>query len=332
MGSKLKQNLSNLYYQRRNVLSKTPGRITALVENGADVPIWERMLMGACPQRRFDVRPYQHGMNKTESKPLIIQAIMEKGGDEYIGCVDSDQDRFLESKKYPDGLFYPKHKLFQTYGYSIESLLCLPTTLEQVYTTATSFQCGFKFDVFFKQVSEAIYPLAMTDLYLRQEGSREVFNVDDWEHVFPGTKVIRQALAGEPKQDIIASLAANANKYLHRLERLPLYDNAKYNSFLQQFHRSFPYVTNDNCVLFIYGHALFAFVAELIEELRNLELNAEIQSVYRNTQMEQHVKDRRVEELKNLQLDIPTVLKTNYEFIHNGCLLYQMIRQDLTNL
>ena len=101
MGSKLRQNLSNLYYQHRNTLTESPDRITALVENGADMAIWERMLELSCQQKRFDVHLYQHGMNKTESKPIIIATILDRGGADKIGCVDSDFDRSLKHQKYP---------------------------------------------------------------------------------------------------------------------------------------------------------------------------------------------------------------------------------------
>ncbi len=332
MGSKLRQNLSNLYYQRRNTLTASPDRITALVENGADVAIWERILESSCPQKRFDVHPYQHGMNKTESKPLIIATISDRGGPGYIGCVDCDLDRFLEEQKYPSGLFFPAHFLFHTYGYSIESLLCFPATLRHIYTSATSIQTSFDFEKFFLLLSKTIFPLFLADLYLRSAGSNRVFNVDSWAYVFPGSKVIRQSLAGKQGTDIIAAVQSGVDKYLKQLRSAPSYHTGECAEFSQRFQDSFPYVTTDNCVSFIYGHALFNFVTALLEELRDIDIADERQAIYADNQMAPHVKNQRIEELQNLQLDIPTLLKSNFEFMDGDCLLYQMIKQDLQKL
>ena len=332
MGSKLKQNLSNLYYQRRNTLTATPNRVTVLVENGADVAVWERMLEASCLQKQFDVHPYQHGMNKTESKPLIISTITEKGGSRYIGCVDSDYDKFLEGKKYPKGLFYPAHYLFQTHGYSIESLFCFPATLRHVYTTATSFQSTFDFEKFFTLLSQTVYPLFMADLYLRSVDSKTVLNVDSWKYVFPGRKAIRQALEGKQGVDIIVATKSGVNKYLTKLRSASSYQTNDYDEFVNRFKRSFPYVDADNCTSFIYGHALFDFIVALLEELKSIDLADEKQMINGDMHMLPQVKNQKIKELENLQYDIPTLLKSNFGFMTLDCLIFQMIRADLQNL
>lgn len=110
MGSKLRDNLSNRYYQRRNLLNARPNLVKALVEDGSDISIWERMLKKACPWKFFDVKPYQGGSNRTKSKQLVIRTIMEKGGPLYIGCVDADLDKFLEIEKFQQvGGFFIHH-------------------------------------------------------------------------------------------------------------------------------------------------------------------------------------------------------------------------------
>lgn len=330
MGSKLKENLSNKYYQRRNLLSARPNLVKVLVEDSTDISLWGRVLKYACPNKQFDVKPYQEGMNRAQSKQVIKNTIIEKGGSSYIGCVDSDQDRFLEAVRYPQtGLFYPAHYLFQTYAYSVENLFCLPSTLGDAYTTATSFKSGFDFVEFFKMVSQQIYPLIIVDLFLRSVGSRDVFNVDDWGHVFPGEKVVKQTMSGKTKVDIVQSIERNVSKYIKSLIVVKSYDETACRDFERHLLVDFPYFTKENCILFVYGHEVFNFVMTIFEEQRKNDIDIERQAIYADAGMKQHVKDERVGAMVNRQLDIKTVLRSNFDFMNNGCQMYQFIESDL---
>lgn len=330
MGSKLKENLSNKYYQRRNLLTARPNLMKVLVEDGMDISIWERILKSACPDKQFDVMPYQEGMNKAQSKHLVIKAIAEKGGSSYIGCVDSDLDKFLERVNYPQGgLFYPAHYLFHTYVYSVENLFCLPSTLGDVYTTATSFKSGLDFVEFFKMVSQRIYPLVVMDLYLRSVGSKDVFNVNDWSHIFPGEKVVKQTMSGNAKSDIVTAIESNVSKYIKALGQADAFNVEGCKAFERQLSADFPYMNAENCILFVYGHAVFEFVKTIFEEQRKIDKAAEQQEIYGNRNMEQRVKDERVRAMENRQLDVNTALRSNFAFMQRGFSMYNSIVADL---
>lgn len=331
MGSKLRDNLSNRYYQRRNLLNARPNLVKALVEDGSDISIWERMLKKACPWKIFDVKPYQGGSNRTKSKQLVIGTIMEKGGPLYIGCVDADLDKFLEIEKFQQvgGFFYPSHYLFHTYVYSVENLFCLPSTLGDAYTTATSFKGGLDFEELFKLISQTIYPLVITDLYLRHVGSPDVFNVDNWTYIFPGEKIVKQTFSGKAKNDIVESIAKNVNKYLKGLMQLPAYDEGKCKAYEEELLEKYPYMTQDNSVLFVYGHGVFEFVKTLMEEQKQYDFNNEKQEIFTAKDMEQPVKNQRIEELTNRQNEIKTVLRSNFGFMTNGCQAYHLISSDI---
>lgn len=331
MGSKLRENLSNRYYQRRNLLNARPNLVKALVEDGSDISIWERMLKKACPQKQFDIKPYQGGENRTKSKQLVIRTILENGGPLYVGCVDSDLDKFLEIEKYQlqGGLFYPSHYLFHTYVYSVENLFCMPSTLGDAYTTATSFKGGLDFEELFRLVSQKIYPLVITDLYLRHVGSSEVFNVDKWGQIFPGEKNVKQTFSGKAKNDIVESVSNNVNKYLKGLRQLPAFDEGKCQAYEKELLAMYPYMRQDNCVLFVYGHGVFDFVMSLMEEQKQYDFNTEKQEIFEAKGMEQPIKNQRIEELTNCQYDIKTVLRSNFSFMSNGCQAYQLIDSDI---
>ena len=331
MGSKLRDNLSNRYYQRRNLLNARPNLVKALVEDGSDISIWERMLKKACPQKQFDVKPYQAGENRTKSKQLVIKTIIENGGPLYVGCVDSDLDKLLETERYGQqgGLFYPSHYLFHTYVYSVENLFCLPSTLGDAYTTATSFKGGLDFEELFKLISQTVYPLMITDLYLRHAGSPDVFNVENWGHIFPGEKNVKQTLSGKAKNDIVESIANNVNKYLRGLRQLPAFDEGMCRAYEKELLDKYPFMSQDNCMLFVYGHGVFDFVMTLMEEQKQYDFNTEKQEIFTAKDMEQPVKNQRIEELTNRQNDIKTVLRSNFDFMTNGCQAYYFIKLDI---
>ena len=330
MGSKLKDNLSNKYYKRRNLLNARPDLVKALVEDSSDISIWERMLKAACPNKQFDVKPYQEGTNRAQSKQLVIQTIKEKGGSLYIGCVDSDQDKFLESVRYPNaGLFYPSHYLFHTYVYSVENLFCEPSTLDDAYTTATSFKSEIDFVELFTMVSQRIYPLVVTDLYLRSVDSKQVFNVDNWAYIFPGERVIKQTLSGKAKSDIVQSVENNVKKYLKSLQQVSAFNEVACRDYSQKLMAEYPYMTADNCILFVYGHEVFNFVKALFEEQRKADVDRERQAIFVAQGVSQQEKTEKVAAMNNRQYDIMTVLRANFSFMANVFFAYTKIAHDL---
>lgn len=333
MSSTLKQNLSNTFYQRRNALTSNLGRITALVEDEQDVPFWSRMLHHVCPQKDFNVMPYQQGKNKTSGKNKVVETILSNGGPLYIGCVDSDLDLLLNKKRYPQGsIFFPTNMLFQTYCYSIENLYCLPESLNDIYTTLSSFQCRFNFVEFLKNISLVIYPLFMTDLYLRSMSDSLGFKVDDWSHVFPGDSKIKKALSAEKSEEIITLTEHGVNKYLNVLKGKSAYVDADYLVFKQDFENTHPFVQQDNCILFIYGHGLFDFIKSIVGSLQHIELQDAINTLHQDKSMDSQVKVHQESKLRKLQRDVETVLYGNYEFIHIPNWAYSQMEADLKNL
>lgn len=329
MGSSLKDNLANRYYQRRNLLNSRPNLIKALVENSSDIAIWKHILEKACPSKDFDVVPYQMGDNRAESKQLVIKTIKEKGGPLYIGCVDADQDKALEQVKYPnEGLFYPANYLFHTYVYSVEDLLCMPETLSDVYVSATSFLGRFDYVKFFKLLSNTIYPLVITDLYIRFK-KKKGLKVDDWSHVFPGDDLIKKNILETSKIDLIEATERNVSKYLKSLQQCDSYNSTEFTEYQTNLEKSLPEMNADNCVLFVYGHELFRFVESLMDIQRNVEIDDKKYIIYQDKAMDQNVKAQKIAELKNLQFDIRTVLRTNFKFIYNENPIYQKIKTDI---
>ena len=333
MKTTLKQNLSNAFYLNRNVLTAKPNRVSVIVEDYEDVAFWAHVLQSIRPDKQFDIRPYQEGGNHSQSKQLIVKTIRDKGGSVYIGCVDSDQDKILEGNRYPGtGLFFPANYLFHTYSYSIESLYCMPSTLNLAYTTISSFQCDFDFDGFFRALSQTVFELFVTDLYLRSKGSRTVFNVDDWKNVFPGGGKIKKALKNGEVSSILEDLKKGINKYLKKLTKSSDYSSKECSVFEERMIADNSYITKENCCLFIYGHGFLDFVVNLIGELQQKDLNDAVNSIRSDSSMQPKVRVEKENHLKNLQKDISTILHANYEFMHSGIGLYERIVADLQKI
>jgi hypothetical protein len=330
MNSGLIDNVNNTFYTQRNVLTGREGEVTALVEDYADTSLWFSILKSARPDKSFRMSVYQEGSNRTQSKPLIVDEIQSKGGELYIGCVDSDQSYLL--RQYGNNLgvaLENNNYLFHTYAYSRENLHCMPSTLLQVVVDATSLQTTFDFQAFFAGLSNSIYPVFLLDLFLRSKQSKTVLNVDKWKNIFPGEKAIKASFRNGTPNTLIAEVAKKTKTFEKQLQRAPEYNVGELSAFEQQMLTANGYVNKDNCCLFIYGHEFFDFVSILVSVICDLEVDAEQNRINASQLMAPDVKAERLGHIRNIQRDPKVVLGMNSGFILQGGQLYQNINADL---
>lgn len=332
MNTTLVQNVNNTFYKQRNALTGRDGEITVLVEDYADEYLWMVILKASCPGKNFRFTPYQEGENLSQSKNLIAKEIKEKGGDSYIGCLDADQSYLLRHHGNTLGKDLEETSyLFHTYAYSRENLLCMPSTLTQVFTAATSLQTIFSFDSFFKDLSNVIYPLFILDLYMRSINGR-VFNVDKWKQILPGEKAIKAAFRQNNTASIVADVQKKVNNALKPLKNSTGYQANDHAQFERELIAANTYVNQDNCCLFVYGHELIEFVTVLMQELGKKELEDEIARLNAQTTMKPQVKQEKISHLKKEQKDFKTVICSNTGFVQQQSPLFQLIQTDLSVL
>lgn len=329
----LTENVNNNFYEQRNVLTGRTGEVTVLVEDYADEYLWLVVLQSAYPGRLFRVTPYQVGENLSQSKPLIMKEIQQKGGKLYIGCIDSDQSYLLRQHGNAFGAALEQTTyLFHTYAYSRENLLCMPSTLAQVMTAATSLQTTFPFDLFFKDVSNAIYEVFILDLFMRSKGSRTVIGVGKWSYIFPSEKAIKKNLKAGKPGDIISDISKKVKPFERQLTNAPDYNAKERATFEQSLLSANEYVNKDNCCLFVYGHEMMPFVSAVLSSLVEDEVTKEKSRINAVTKMTPEVKAEKIRHIDNQQHDINTVINTNAGFVIQNSVIYQLIKADLAVL
>lgn len=332
MNTTLTQNVNNTFYKQRNALTGRDGEIAVLVEDYADEYLWMVILKTSCPSKTFRFTPYQEGANLSQSKNLIAKEISEKGGDSYIGCLDADQSYLL--RHHGNALGHDMEQtryLFHTYAYSRENLLCMPSTLAQVFTAATSLQTMFSFDSFFKTLSNIFYPLFILDLYMRSISGR-VFNVDKWKHILPGEKAIKAAFRQNTTVSLVADVQKKVNNAFKALKNSTDYHANDHAQFERELIAANTYVNKDNCCLFVYGHELIEFVMVFMQELGKKELDDEIARLNSQTTMKPQVKQEKISHLKKEQKEFKTVICSNTGFVQQQSPLFRLIQTDISSV
>ena len=309
------------------------GEITVLVEDYADIYLWSVVLKKVCPNRNFRLTPFQEGDNLSQSKNLIAREIKSKGGNLYIGCVDSDQSYLL--RQYGNQLgedIEQTRFLFHTYAYSMENLLCMPSTLSQVVTASTSLQTKFSFDDFFKVLSNTIYPLFLLDLFLRSKHSRTVLIVDRWKNIYPGEKHIRKSVKDNKPADLINDCAKKVKTFEKKLLGATEYNAVELKFFEQTLLANNDYLNKDNCCLFVYGHELMAFVCDLLTAVADDVVDSEKARISSQTKMNKDVKKDKLNHLDHLKNEIASVISTNMGFVLQDSSIFNKIKTDLSVL
>ena len=160
----LESGFNPIYSENAAVLTGNPNRVTVEVEDTIDKDFWSDLLGGLCPEKEFHFDPYHtilQGDGKSErtgkGKAQIIKASADFNA-WHIGCVDSDYDWILSDYSHEGKIIVSNKYLLQTYVYSIENLMCLPSTLEGCCYAATEEFSGFDFVDYLCRLSKAVCP------------------------------------------------------------------------------------------------------------------------------------------------------------------------------
>ena len=247
------------YSENASILTGNPDRVTVEVEDNIDEAFWKDLLKELCPQKDFHFDPYHTILNVDGSKKVITgKARIIVGAKDFnnwhIGCVDSDYD-WLLSDYTDDGKAINSNKyLLQTYAYSIENLMCLPTTLTDFCREVTEEDAEFDFVDYVSKLSRIIYPLLVWSVYLYSKGNHD-FTPTAW----------RQIMVSEMK-DEQQSLAIIEHRGKAKLDEL----NEKYASEISDKEALVKklseekMMTMENSHLFVRGHELFDLLANVV--------------------------------------------------------------------
>lgn len=329
----LQENVNNRFFQQRNALTGRVGEITALVEDYADTYLWATILHAARPDRSFRLTPYQEGGNLTQGKKLIVEKISNKGGEAYIGCIDSDQSYLL--RNYGDEVgeqLVNCPYLFHTYAYSIENLQCTPPLLDEVVLACTSLHSQLPLEAFFRAVSNTIYEVFVLDLFLRSKGSKTVLGNEKWKYVYPGGSSIRKNVKAGALDLLRDEMEKKVKPFVKQLKGASEYDASEVAAFERQLLADNAYLNKDNCCLFVYGHEQMKFVACLLEEICNKVCDDEKLRINSVATMTKEVKEEKIRHLEKVQQQPARLLSTFTGFVTMRTELYRCIAADLGRL
>lgn len=267
MASSLLSNTNSQQQYQANLLTNRPNLIKVIVEDEEDIFLWHKILEKWHPGKIFHITPYTHtsGVADSKGKGHILQ-MAPRFGPYLIGCVDSDYDYLLENYTTDGGIIKNNPYILQTFGYSIENLVCQPYGISEKLLECKKHSCDIQrsadtdFATFITEVSIAIYPVLLWHLILKKENRWR----NDWSETLGNNSfqaiISDTSLTTEQKRTQVISnvraLAAQAESSYTAANPDLSSDREALKTDLETNYGLRP----DNAYLFVRGHDLFSFV------------------------------------------------------------------------
>lgn len=323
----LESGFNPTYSENASILTGNPNRVTVEVEDTIDRDFWGDLLGELCPEKEFHFDPYHTILNEDgtsertgKGKSQIINASADFNA-WHIGCVDSDYDWILSDYTDAGKTISGNKYLLQTYAYSIENLMCLSCTLEDLCSENTEEDIVFDFVDYLTRFSKAIYPLLVWSTYLCSKGSQD-FTQTSWREVLVNTE-----------KDPEASLAKIETKAKAKIEE---FDKKYADEILDKEDFEFQAVcmkgvTEDESYLYVRGHELFdqilnSVLVPIIIDLRNQHREA-----IKTSDIGEEAGKVALREYQTKVKPVNAQLSKNYRY-KNNTLIYSKIRADVVQI
>ena len=269
MSSRLKDNVNSRYFEAANALrsKRDKRRIVAYVEAYDDIYFW-RTVLGPFEndQRYFEVM-LPSKVNLTRGKKSVLMNFLqgEPLGRDMIACVDADYDYLKQGCTEQSKRILESPYVFHTYVYAIENYQCYAPSLHDVCVSVTlNDHRIFDFREFFREFSEALFPLFVWSIMLYRNGNYPRFSISDLNRIAdPGGFSVQQP------DTSLQNVRRKVNTKVRELQRQ--YPNAKdeYLAVKEDVRRLG--VTPQTTYLYIQGHHLFdTVVAPILSKVCNL--------------------------------------------------------------
>ncbi len=187
MAKRLSDNLSSAYFEAANRMKSKNARrrIVAYVESYDDVFFWRTVLSRYEDQTRyFEVMLPSRTTLERGKRAVLMNLLGDKVGGSMIACVDADYDYLLQQTTATSKIVNNNPYVLHTYSYAIENMQCYAPSLHDVCVMVTLNDHGiFDFDDYFRQISEAIYPLFVWSIWHYRRGIYGEFTITDFNHV-----------------------------------------------------------------------------------------------------------------------------------------------------
>ena len=309
MANRLRDNINSQYFEAANALKSKQSRhrIVAYVESYDDIYFWRTVLSEFEDDKRyFEVMLPSKG-NLTRGKKSVLMNFLkgEPLGKDMIACVDADYDYLMQGRTDTSRRILSSPYIFHTYVYAIENFQCYAPSLHNVCVSVTlNDHRIFDFRDYFRQFSEAIFPMFIWSVMLYRDGKHSRFSISDFNRIAdPG---------GFKVQAPEVSLANVRRKVGVKVRDLQhQFPNAKEQYLALKDELKQLGVTPQTTYLYIQGHHLFdTVVAPILSKVCNLLRQERQNEIYFS---EAHKTQKRNEMTcyENSLQDVKAMLKKN---------------------
>ena len=308
MAYRLKDNLSSQYFEAANALTSKHARrrIVAYVESYDDIYFWRTVLSKYENEKRYFEVMLPSKVNLTRGKKSVLMNFVgEHVGPDMIACVDADYDYLLQGITEQSRRVLNSPYVFHTYVYAIENFQCYAPSLHDVCVAVTlNDHRIFDFNDYFRQYSEACFPLFVWSVWAYRSGHYPRFSLTEFNRVVdPG------GFAVSYPEKSIGNVQRKVRQKVRELQRQFPNNKEAYlkvkNDLLQLG------VTPQTTYLYMQGHHLFDnVVAPIISKVCNL-LRQERQNEIYHAQAHRTQKRNEMSCYENSLQDIKVMLKKN---------------------
>ena len=327
MSSRLKDNLNSKYFEAANALTSKNARrrIVAYVESYDDIYFWRTVLSEFEDDKRYFEVMLPSKMNLTRGKKSVLMNFLEGEplGRDMIACVDADYDYLVQGCTQQSKRVLESPYVFHTYVYAIENFQCYAPSLHNVCVSVTlNDHRIFDFRDFFKQFSEALFPLFVWSVMLYRNGNYPRFSISDFNRVAdPGGFNVQNPAPS------IANVKRKVHTKINELQRQ--FPDAKEEYLKTKEDIKQLGVTAQTTYLYIQGHHLFdTVVTPILSKVCNL-LRQERQSEIYQAMAHKTQKRNEMSCYENSLQDIKVMLKKNAGYMVSD--QFRRLQEDVRN-
>ena len=325
MPSRLKDNLNSRYFEAANALTskKARHRIVAYVESYDDIYFWRTVLSEFENDKRYFEVMLPSKANLTRGKKSVLMNFLkgEPLGKDMIACVDADYDYLLQGATNSSRQVLQSPYVFHTYVYAIENFQCYAPSLHNVCVSVTlNDHRIFDFQEYFRQFSEAIFPLFVWSIMVYRNGNYPKFTITDFNRIAdPGGFNVQNPFPS------IANVKRKVHTKINDLQRQ--FPEAKDEYLATKDSIKALGVMPQNTYLYIQGHHLFdTVVSPILSKVCNL-LRQERQAEIYHARAHQTQRRNEMTCYENSLQDIKVMLKKNSGYM--GWEQFRRVQDDI---
>jgi hypothetical protein len=293
------------------------------VESYDDIYFWRTVLSEFENDKRyFEVMlPSKGKLSRGKKSVLMTLLKAEPLGKDMIACVDADYDYLMAGATPSSKSILENPYVFHTYVYAIENFQCYAPSLHNVCVSVTlNDHRIFDFREYFRQFSEAIFPLFVWSIMLYRNGNYTKFTITDFNRIAdPGGLNISNPATS------IANVKRKVFTKINELQRT--YPDAKAEYLATKESVKALGVTPQTTYLYIQGHHLFDTIASpMLSKVCNV-LRQERQNEISRARAHNTQKRNEMTCYENSLQDIKVMLKKNNGYMSSE--LFRRIQDDI---